>query len=496
MKNFKTLFGMAAVALIAAACTNDVSEVLAPEAPQQGIPFVATLAPKSFNATTRTLLSENTDGTISSAWQVGDEITLRYGTDYATESTATVTEVKEDGSATIEATLESGITDGDEVLLWYAPGSFADQDGELSNKLDHRFGSGKFKVTGGVASLDGSVTMKASGSIFKFTLQDLGGNVLNVKELTISTEGVERSSVTLASAASSFYVAFDAFVAEDSEVWFTATDESDNPYIAKVTATKDVEAGYYYQSTLKMATLGDLMNSDGSFSAGAEDGKTPIGVIAYLGNDATVESTEDGGGHGLVMALENADGNVKWSTDTETWQFGESAAVTNVEALLRTTDVSGYTNTKTLVEKTDAGDPEDLFPAAYYAWNYSEKHSSAKAPAGTTGWFLPSAQQWVKMMTGLGGMSVSDIKWLSWFDNNHTAADNWEDALKKAGEDNYDSMTDAYLWYWSSSEYSQRIAVHVGIDATHTGGDYGFLVDYDDKDRTSSLSRVRSVLAF
>lgn len=494
MKNFKTLFGMAAVALIAAACTNDVSEVLAPEAPQQGIPFVATLAPKSFNATTRTLLTE-TDGTISSAWQVGDEITLRYGDFFSpTTATATVEEVKDDGSATIEATLESGITNGEEVRLYYLPGSNRDQDGELSKKLDNRWGSGKFTVTDGVASLDGSVKMEAAGSIFKFTLLDLNGDELKVSKFTISTaqfgEYGDIAIASLNSAASELYIGIDGDLSpiKDTEVWFTATDAAGNPYIAKVTATKDVEAGYYYQSTLKMATLGDLMNSDGSFSAEAETGKTPIGVIAYLGNDATVESTEDGGGHGLVLALKNAASVVIWSTNTTDLQFGESAAVTNLEALKRTTDVSGYSNTKTLVEKDDA---VNTFPAAYKAKDYS-----AAAPEGTTGWFLPSAQQWVKMMTGLGGMSVSDIKWLSWFDNNHTAADNWEDALKKAGEDNYDSMTDAYLWYWSSSEYSQRIAVHVGIDATHTGGDYGFLVDYDDKDRMSRLSRVRSVLAF
>jgi hypothetical protein len=63
------------------------------------------------------------------------------------------------------------------------------------------------------------------------------------------------------------------------------------------------------------------------------------------------------------------------------------------------------------------------------------------APAGTTGWFLPSAQQWVKMMTGLGGLKASDInKWYDWFDQSHTAVDNWEAAFKKAGSGNYDSM--------------------------------------------------------
>lgn len=45
------------------------------------------------------------------------------------------------------------------------------------------------------------------------------------------------------------------------------------------------------------------------------------------------------------------------------------------------------------------------------------------APAGTTSWFLPSIQQWVKMQTGLGGLSERDITWCNDFDPSHTAAE-------------------------------------------------------------------------
>lgn len=495
MKNFKTLFGMMAVALMAASCTNDVSDVLAPEAPQQGIPFVATLAPKTFSATTRTLLTENTDGTISSTWVEGDKITLSYGDFFSpTTATATVEEVKDDGSATIVATLGSGITDGQEVSLFYSTSEGTSQYGQLSNKLDSRFGKGKFTVTDGVASLDGSVKMEAAGSIFKFTLLDLNGDELKVSKFTISTaqfgEYGDIAIASLNSAASELYIGIDGDFSpkKDTEVWFTATDAAGNPYIAKVITTKDVEAGYYYQSTLKMATLGDLMNSDGSFSAKVETGKTPIGVIAYLGKDATVESIADGGGHGLVLALKNAASGVAWSTNTETWEFGEEAAVDDLDALKRTTDVSGYTNTKTLMDRYTNGVND--CPAAFWSVEYSKDVS---APTGTTGWFLPSAQQWVKMMTGLGGLSGDDIAWGSWFDNDHTAADNWEAALEKAGDGNYDSMT-SWLWYWSSSEYSQNYAVNVEIRTSSTGNGYGFSVQYGSKASASSV--VRSVLAF
>ena len=243
--------------------------------------------------------------------------------------------------------------------------------------------------------------------------------------------------------------------------------------------------------------LGDLYYSDGTWSSTLVAGKTPIGVIAYLGTDEFTETgTTVGGstftGHGLVLCLKNAASGVKWSTETGAYEFGESARVNNADALKRKTDVSGYTNTATLAAKAYAA---TKYPAAYQAKNYT----GLAAPAtGTTGWFLPSAQQWVKMQEGLGGLAESDITWDDWFNTNHSAATAWETAMAKAGEKgtDYDSVTDDYLWYWSSSEYSAYSAVYLYIDATKTGTDYGFDWSYADKDYSYPLNRVRPVLAF
>ena len=118
------------------------------------------------------------------------------------------------------------------------------------------------------------------------------------------------------------------------------------------------------------------------------------------------------------------------------------------------------------------------------------------APAGTTGWFLPSAQQWVKMMTGLGGLKASDInKWYDWFDQSHTAVDNWEAAFKKAGSGNYDSMI-PHLCYWSSSESSDEGALGLYVDAAGPVGDCGFYWSHNYKNRRYDDYRVRPILAF
>lgn len=247
----------------------------------------------------------------------------------------------------------------------------------------------------------------------------------------------------------------------------------------------------YYQSTVKMATLGDLMGANGKFYADAAAvtaaSTTAIGVIAYLGNDATTEAISDGGGHGLVLCLKNAasGSGSQWSTETSLLEFGDDAKVTSLAGLMRTTNVSGYTNTKTLSEKSDAA---TNYKAAYAAKNYTPA-----APAGTTGWFLPSAQQWVKMQTGLGGLNESAIKWNYWFDSSHTGATAWNTAFSKAGSGNYDSIMSATLYYWSSSENSKDCAVSLGVGST---SGFGFYWNIGDKDKGYGNYRVRSVLAF
>ena len=329
--------------------------------------------------------------------------------------------------------------------------------------------------------------------IYAFSLRNLADDAdVTATTLTVTNQ---TGDVVLCEESDGKYTIKKDNLGSATMLWLEATTTTGN-YIAKATIEElpaIAEAG-----KLKMATLGDLINSDGTFSAAAEDGKTPVGAIAYLGNDAF---TEDGTmvgetafkGHGLVLCLKNAaeGANAQWSTVTSAFEFAEDAKVTDATALKRTANVSGYTNTRTLAEKADAA---TTYKAAYKAYNYT----GLTAPAGTTGWFLPSAQQWVKMQEGLGGLAENNITWNSWFNNDHSAATAWETAMAKAGAKGtaYDSMTDAYLWYWSSSEYSANSAVLLGVDARGTGDDYGFRWYNYVKDYTYGNGRVRPVLAF
>ena len=246
-----------------------------------------------------------------------------------------------------------------------------------------------------------------------------------------------------------------------------------------------------------LPALGDLYYSDGTWSPTLVAGKTPIGVIAYLGEDAFTETGTDVGGtpfkgHGLVLCLKEAASRVCWSTVRDDYEFGKNAKVNNADSLKRITNVSGYVNTMTLVAKDDAA---TKYPAAWQARNYT----GLPAPAGTTGWFLPSAQQWVKMQEGLGGLAEGDITWDSWFNNDHSAATAWEKAMAKAGAKGtaYDSVTNVSLSYWSSCEgrfFNEAVSLH--IDATGTGSSCGFLWCNDIKTISAYEYCVRPVLAF
>ncbi|MBR3522419.1 MAG: hypothetical protein IKN75_07905 [Prevotella sp.] len=276
------------------------------------------------------------------------------------------------------------------------------------------------------------------------------------------------------------------------------TDGKLTPLYEGQTITLTAAPGYKFKSVeakkgvgpYANAKLGDLFYSDGTFSSTLVAGKTPIGVIAYLDQEGTDDDEicekSNGAGHGLVMCLKNAAAStIAWSTESVSKFSGQE--VTSVDGLKRTTNVSGYTNTATLTADAETA-------AKYPAAKAAKEYTTLAAPTGTTGWFLPSAQQWVKMQTGLGALEESSIPWNSWFDNNHEGADKWEAALSKAGSGNYDSMTSANLYYWSSSENSASYAVSLNVCAIMVG--YGFNWYFDEKNPTGSSFRVRPVLAF
>ena len=495
----KKVLGILALLAALAACNKNETDLRTANQTAEAtgnITITATLSPK----TGGTKAVAESGGNIVVDWATTEHIAILYEVSSVKKvADAEITAVDGEGKATITFTVDGSTPDNTPCTIVYplaaakddhsgvkdAATLLATQDGTLSPALDVRVGAGKILVS--TPELDVTTQPAAQFAIFKFTL---GSAIDNTHPLYIkdNTDAVI-TTVTPTTSTTTAYVAMEP--AATKYFKFTATTAASK--IISKSSTATIAAGNFYQTTLAVPTLGDLYYSDGTYSTTLQAGKTAIGVIAYLGTDNFTENgTIVGGsaftGHGLVLCLKNAASEVCWSNVNYTWEF-TGQEVDDTDDLKRTTNVSGYTNTTTLAAKADA---QANYPAAYQAKNYT----GLTAPAtGTTGWFLPSAQQWVKMIEGLGELADGAPNFNdSWFDNSHGAVNKWEAAFGKAGTA-YDSMT-GYLWYWSSSESHPTEAVCLYIDATHTGTDYGFKWGRDPKLSAYTNYRVRPVLAF
>lgn len=506
-------YTMFLLAAILAACTNEpLPETIVEEAPESYTLVVT--ATKGNDDTTRAL---SLDGkTLNATWKAGDAVQVYHvsnpGTMTEFESTtpdATLSAQSSGMTTTLSGSFTGSYTPAvDDVLRlrFLTNQDYTTQEGTLDYIATH---CDYAVATITVASVDAStrtVTATAPASfenqqaVVKFALKKQDGTALNVTSLTVKYAS-STYDVTLATPASDIFVA----IPQESNKTVTLTATSADGNFSYENAGITFEKGKYYAIGVKMTripTLGDLYYSDGTFSWTLEDGKTPIGVIAYVGTDAFTENgvtLRDGTttlqSHGLVLCLKNID-HVKWRKNqseggpANVIVFSSNAQVNDRDDLLRTTDVSGYTNTKFLTEQTDA---ESNYPAAYQSWNYSV----LTAPATTTGWFMPSIQQWVKMLTGLGGMNESDITWKVWKDPSLTSIHNLEAVMEKAGARGaaYDGMSDGNRNYWSSSESNAGFATSLAVYPTNSNGQQGMYIAGFTKGNYWNYY-VRPVLAF
>ena len=315
-------FLMAALALTFAACSNDDNDFQNSPQPAkaEGITITATLAPKADAAATRSL-SEG-DNKIVASWAEGEKIAILYekgGTKYVAD--AEIKSVDQSGAATIEFSVESGTVDGTACKLIYpstavndaktAEKSYnsmlASQNGELNANFDVRVGAGTIHTV--TPSLDVTTQPAPQYSIFKFAVKDLSDTNLSVSSFEVSNSLASITTVSLASAKSEFYVALPTLTAYT--YWFSATADGKN-YVAKAVVSKDTEAGKYYQSTVQMATIGDVILSDGKFAKASSTG-TKVAMVAYVGKD-----TDHGYFHGLAIAMTDESGKMDWETAKNT----------------------------------------------------------------------------------------------------------------------------------------------------------------------------------
>ena len=425
MKTTKYFF-MAALALMTAACSNEDNAIEQQPQMARGIPFTATIS-MGESAATRALTEDNQNNKIVAKWVTGEKVALIYnagsGGNTPCKTVAEVT-AQSDKTATLSATLEEGAVNGSKVTIIY-PASAADgttgkvdnsilntQDGTLTgtNKsidktCDVRTGEGKLSISGGYATVyDGTpgtlVKLKEQYSIFKFSITNItGDNPLSATEFKVSDAlGNTKATFTNTTAASVLFVALPELEMEAGTYWFNATIGG-KPYVAKATiATTATVAGKFYETEVKMATVGDVVlltpvpnENKNIFAFGPAGMSDAAAVITYVVEPSDVGANS----HGYAMAL--TDETKPEYDDDDGWQAAKPVILSTL---------------------------------------------TTKTPVSDASWMLPTKDQWNDMNNAVGGTDTdfTNLKNLGnftgdyyWTSTNHledgqqteTAADPW-----------------------------------------------------------------------
>lgn len=215
-------------------------------------------------------------------------------------------------------------------------------------------------------------------------------------------------------------------------LWLEVTSNEDKKYIAKATVEElpaIAEAG-----KLKMATIGDVILSDGKFAVDGTEGQ--LAKIAYLGDGDDSDATYN---HGLALALKDVSGTKTWCSQTSATCLGAGRQFSTVDAAK--TDMAGIDNTDALVGTTPHNHGDNAAKAAR-EFKYKDGVDAGAHPTGTSAWFLPSAGQWDKMITAAGGyanlsLQAGTFYWLSTEYNDGNAWDfepytGWYNDLKNS----------------------------------------------------------------
>lgn len=324
---------------------------------------------------------------------------------------------------------------------------------------------------------------------YTFTVKDLADGALTVTAGKV-TDG---AGTELATTTGSEYSITSTKLGDATDpLWIEATT-ADGKYIAKVTKAEVptiAEAG-----ELKMATLGNIIGIDGKFYE--KKSTLPTGVdgaamIVYLGDDADATTTKKY--HGLAISLKDAKTTSPLAYSFTWGKAGvDVAELTNYATWLgdgsATTDMAGIDNTEVLngLAITD-GYVADKRAADYTVTGFDP------ATYGFSGWFLPSAGQWFKFLTGMCNLTWTDnttyIKATGDGNDIYAAVNKgFVNAGYDTGDDNGKLSSDWDSGYWTSSE-AGTTAIYVRFSG---GATYG--AQFSSYVKTVPC-HVRSFLAF
>lgn len=164
---------------------------------------------------------------------------------------------------------------------------------------------------------------------------------------------------------------------------------------------------------------GDFMLKDGSTikpdALTADKQADVIGIVAYMYKSENNARLRDGikkalalkgvnTPHGLVLALKNAADRARWRRIYRS--FSTTFTANSIKDIYNE-GVDGYTLTKRITDKFAASLADD-FPAFAAVVKFEEK---VKSPETTTGWYMPSASEWIDIL-GDKGLNIVEKQYI------------------------------------------------------------------------------------
>jgi len=286
-----------------------------------------------------------------------------------------------------------------------------------------------------------------------------------------------------------FDIAVDASDAVAQHYLFYTLDEGVEP-----PGSRDVQVGDYYMSD------GSVLPGDASSVP-----ENCIGIVFQISAERiSADETAQGWTHGYVMALTNAAKDTKWGK-AATEGSGENSPFVEHASTYKGMyeEIEGYAKTKYMVDTYGSeNDFQGVNGTFYQVTQYGETAATAqyKAPAGTSGWYLPSIGQWWDILENLGeAEGLVALKENETVSSNIAITLNGESALGtlntrlKAASSSAEEFESSKN-YWSSSEHNRN---NKGLVYAHSVSLTATSVTTTGATKISNSNRrVRCVLSF
>ena len=230
----------------------------------------------------------------------------------------------------------------------------------------------------------------------------------------------------------------------------------------------------YYQSTVKLATVGNVIAANGkcykNATTASTAGTSAVAMIAYLGDGD--DNTTYNCGLGIALSDANGGNKVPWSPSHGALIDGISAG----SVAANHNFLNGIADTQTLI--TALGNDYAAAKAAAYSVN-----GFTPSACGCSNWFLPSGGQWLKFFAA-AGVNIDAL-------NPATNVTLIQNLMTSAAEG---STFKDEGWYWGSSQVDYPTICTIYVSFYPEGNQYEGL-NFGGATMTANLY-VRSFIAF